>query len=218
MTHSPDDYALALSTRAAQIRLGLKPQSIEEILAGKPTRKHEDRRANRAPNTAYGLRSPAVVKMFPEPIYANQLRESMGPNATISGNLDVLLVERLADQTPAKVALAAFVMMHCASQLRMGSAFIADGIGAPQIAAAVRQQASTIHKLLDRLEEADFVCRIPGTRPARMLLNPAFTYKGRSADYAAVVAEWEAGKIERDERRGAMGKSQAGRPAKADSA
>lgn len=218
MGHSPDDYALALQTRSAQVRLGMKPQSIDEILAGKPTSKVDRWRAVATFSPRAGAGTHAVVKRSPEPLYDNFLKVHMGPNATISGNLDVLLVERLADQTPAKVALAAFVMMHCASQLRMGSAYIGEGLGAPQIAAAVRQQASTIHKLLDRLEEADFVCRIPGTRPAKMLLNPAFCYKGRSSDFAAVLEEWEAGKIERDERRGAMSKSKAGRPAKADSA
>ncbi|MBU4531250.1 MAG: hypothetical protein KUA43_13890 [Hoeflea sp.] len=193
----------------------MKPQSVEEILSGKQRSKSDHWRAWKPLRLDSGVKSPGVVKRVHEPIYDNQLKVGMGPNATISGSLTVLLVERLADQTPAKVALSAFVLMHCAGQLRMGSASIGDGIGAPQIAGAVRQQASTIHKLLDRLEEADFVCRIPGTRPARMLLNPAFCYKGRSADYAAVLAEWEAGKIERDERRGAMGKSAAGRPAKA---
>ncbi len=191
---TPEDFALALETQQAQRRLGVRVQSIEELVTGirqKPAKKSHSHPIPFTPVVRYAApnsRNPAPVIPFTG---GPSLGGTMESNTIVSHKAVARLEAKMKETgaTAAQVANAFRVYMHLSA--RLGFETPRTGCTIASIARDLDVQYTQATRAVSALEAADLIARPVGGREREILASPSYMYRGRSARFGDVLAEYE---------------------------
>lgn len=197
---SPEDMASAMAVQDEQRRLGVRVSSIEELvgLVDRPIRKPQNSyfplkaAVSNGSKAVYGIPTTTNCVPFFDRDRGSLLGKTMEANFCIAQAAVRELRSRLKAEgaTPARAGLCVHAFLEIAAAVPNEST--KSAMTAAELASILGTGKTPIGEAVATLEKAGIIRRVKEGRTLAIHVNPRFVYRGRSAMFGKVLAEFEA--------------------------